>query len=186
VTVNPALDRLCRHRMKTPQIFARARSGPAPQRAVPSPADLVAAIRKPAALQLAEATVHEQHRRRAAVAAEVRRIAAAAHSDPNDRQALRLPVLDGELRDIDAAILKANAERDEARRPHLTQVASTLAPLRAGAVETAVDALDALLSSLALIDAANREILRAGCTVPRFPPIYRNALGGLLQRLRRL
>jgi hypothetical protein len=184
VTVNPALDRLQLAHMKTP-IFARARlSGPPLQLGVPSPADLAAAVRKPAAPQAAQAALYELHERRSALLEETRQLSTVIFTEKGadgGRAMRRAAQLGGEIKELDQRIAEATAER----RPHLAQVASTLAPLRASAIENAADGLELLLASLALIDAANREILRAGGTVPRFPPIYRNAVGQLRERIRR-
>jgi hypothetical protein len=176
--------------MSPPRIFARSRTEP-PLLAKPvTVTDIVAAVRRPAALQAAQAALDALHARRTETHAA---LLGAIRDQPDlDRQSTggastrHIEKLARDLADIDKQIQAATAEWVKARLPFVASVASSLAPMRRSAVDAAISAVGELVAALRIIDAVNIEITRAGGTAMRFPPLYRNAVGALRARLQQL
>jgi hypothetical protein len=175
--------------MSTSRIFARSRTEP-PLLAKPvavTVTDIVVAVRRPAALQAAQAALDALHARRRETHAA---LLAAIRDQPDlDRQSTggastrRIEKLGRELADIDKELQVATAEWEQARLPYTQAVASALAPMRRAAVDAAITAVGELVAALGTLDRINREISRSGGTAVRFSPLYRNAVGALRARL---
>jgi hypothetical protein len=112
--------------MKTP-IFARARlSGPPLQLGVPSPADLAAAVRKPAAPQATQAALYELHERRSALLEETRQLSTVIFTEKGadgGRAMRRAAQLGGEIKELDQRIAEATA-RARRRAPASSRTGS--------------------------------------------------------------
>jgi hypothetical protein len=173
--------------MNPPRIFARSRTEPPLLSKSGTAADIVAAVRRPAALQAAQAALDALHARRTETHAA---LLVAIRDQPDlDRQSTggastrRIEKLGRDLADIDKQIQVARAEWEIACLPFTAAVASSLAPMRRSAVDAAITAVGQLVAALRIIDSVNLEITRAGGTAMRFPPLYRNAVGALRARL---
>jgi hypothetical protein len=175
--------------MNRTRIFARARTEP-PLLAKPvTLTDIVAAVRRPAAFQAAQAALDALHARRVETQAALR---VAIRDQPDlDRQSTggastrQIAQLGLELAEIDKELQVATAEWEQARLPYTATVASALAPMRRAAIDAAITAVGELVMALGILDKINREISRSGGSAIRFPALYRNALGALRARLLR-
>jgi hypothetical protein len=177
--------------MNTTRIFARARTEP-PLLAKPvTIADVVAAVRRPAAFQAAQGSLDRLHARRSETHAAL--LAAIANQPDLDRQSTgarstrQIEKLGERLAELDKELQVATAAWEQARIPYTAAVASALAPMRRTAIDAAITAVGDLVAALGILDRINREISRSGGTENlRFPPVYRNAVGALRARLQQL
>jgi hypothetical protein len=170
--------------MNSPRIFARARTEP-PLLAKPvTITDIVAAVRRPASFQAAQAALDTLHARRgekhAALLVAIRDQPDLSTGGASTR---RVEKLGRELAEIDKELQVARGEWERARLPYTQAVGSALAPMRRSAVDAASAAVGELVAALGSLDRINREISRAGGTAVRFSPLYRNAVGALRARL---
>jgi hypothetical protein len=176
--------------MNPPRIVERSRTEPPLLTKSGTAGEIVAAVRRPASFQAAQAALDKLHARRRETHAA---LLAAIRDQPDlDRQSTggastrQIEKLGRELADIDTQIQAATAEWAKSRLPFTAAVSAALAPMRRSAVAGASAAIGELVAALRIIDAVNIEITRAGGTAMRFPPLYRNAVGALRARLQQL